>query len=105
MPHCSILPHVGGSAAGPHGACSGPDAAPVYSGDRQAEWSIFLGTIHRVLKAHPPNPLYSGEPVHVHTNLAGVNGVGQTTGADNFAIDGSEGALSGYPTSFLTSAG
>jgi hypothetical protein len=46
----------------------------------QAELVDFSGTIHMVVHVTPPDPIAPPDPIRVHTNLAGVSGVGQTTG-------------------------
>ena len=61
----------------------------------QVELVDFSGTIHMVVRVYPTDPVFPTDPIRVHTNLAGVSGVGQTTGgryqatgAATFEFDG-----------------
>jgi hypothetical protein len=54
-----------------------------------SEWIDFSGDVHLVVQAIPPNPIVPPTPIRVHVNMAGVSGVGRTSGT-HFVLNGSE---------------
>lgn len=54
-----------------------------------SEWIDVSGSVHLVVQAIPPNPIIPPTPVRVHANMAGVNGIGRTSGT-HFVLNGSE---------------
>lgn len=60
------------------------------TGDQSSsEWIDFSGDVHLVVQAIPPNPITPPSPIRVHVNMAGVTGVGRTSG-QHFVLNGSE---------------
>lgn len=55
----------------------------------QSEWIDVSGDIHLVVQAIPGNPVIPGNPIRVHTNMAGITGIGRTSGTQ-YVINGSE---------------
>jgi hypothetical protein len=53
---------------------------PFPSGSPFDEPIDFSGSIHLVIQAIPSDPTIPSDPVRISTNLAGVTGVGQTSG-------------------------
>ena len=54
-----------------------------------SEWIDFSGDVHLVVQAVPPNPIVPPTPIRVHANMAGVSGIGRTSG-QHFVLNGSE---------------
>jgi len=55
----------------------------------QSEWIDISGTVHLVIKSIPGNPVIPGNPIRVHANMAGVTGLGRTSG-QQYVINGDE---------------
>src|SRR5690242_6911872 len=45
-----------------------------------SEWIDFLGDVQLVVQATPPSPIVPPSPIRVHANMAGVSGIGRTSG-------------------------
>jgi hypothetical protein len=54
-----------------------------------SEWIDFSGDVQLVVQATPPDPITPPNPIRVHANMAGVSGVGRTSG-QHFVLNGSE---------------
>lgn len=54
-----------------------------------SEWIDFSGDVQLVVQATPPNPIIPPSPIRVHANMAGVTGIGRTSG-QHFVLNGSE---------------
>ncbi len=54
-----------------------------------SEWIDFSGNVQLVIQATPPNPITPPSPIRVHANMAGVSGIGRTSG-QHFVLNGSE---------------
>ena len=60
------------------------------TGDQSSsEWIDFSGDVHVVVQAVPPSPIVPPTPIRVHINMAGVSGIGRTSGS-HFVLNGSE---------------
>lgn len=60
------------------------------TGDQSSsEWIDFSGDVHLVVQAIPPDPIIPPTPIRVHINMAGVSGIGRTSGT-HYALNGSE---------------
>lgn len=60
------------------------------TGDQStSEWIDFSGNAQLVVQAIPPNPIIPPSPIRIHANVAGVSGVGRTSG-QHFVLNGSE---------------
>lgn len=60
------------------------------TGDQSSsEWIDFSGEVQLVVQAIPPDPIIPPSPIRVHANIAGVSGIGRTSG-QHFALNGSE---------------
>src|SRR5439155_713280 len=53
---------------------------PFPSGNVNGKYITFTGSIHMVVHALPQDPSLPQDPTRVFTNLAGVSGVGRTSG-------------------------
>jgi len=76
--------HAGGMPATTQLRVAFPSQVYINTG-ALAELVDFTGEIHMVIvppdPVQPTDPVQPQDPIHVYTNLAGVVGVGQTTGA------------------------
>lgn len=54
-----------------------------------SEWIDFSGDVQLVVQSVPPNPIVPPSPIRIHANMAGVSGVGRTSG-QHFVLKGSE---------------
>jgi hypothetical protein len=54
-----------------------------------SEWIDFSGDVQLVVQAIPPTPITPPSPIRVHANMAGVSGIGRTSG-QHFVLNGSE---------------
>lgn len=60
------------------------------TGDQStSEWIDLSGDVQLVVQAIPPNPVIPPTPIRVHANVAGVTGIGRTSG-QHFVLNGSE---------------
>lgn len=60
------------------------------TGDQSSSEQIdFSGDVHLVVQAIPPTPVVPPTSIRVHVNMAGVSGVGRTSG-QQFVLNGSE---------------
>jgi hypothetical protein len=60
------------------------------SGDSSSsEWIDFSGDAQLVVQVIPPDPITPPNPIRVHANMAGVSGIGRTSGM-HFVLNGSE---------------
>ena len=57
------------------------------TGDQSSsEWIDFSGDVHLVVQAVPPSPI---TPIRAHANMAGVSGIGRSSGT-HFVLNGGE---------------